>query len=144
MLFICLFQVADSGRRLYRRDDKIEKRARLRGKIITRWMQRIERKSLIKPIRKDDLQASTLDQRFDSKFQELCNTVTSEADCVNGRNIAEQQLRVRADLDFLMALPESPFVGAPGFRVSKVDQPVTAFLKLRGMNWAPCPLQIGR
>src|SRR5271168_5490549 len=86
-------RTADSGRRLYRRDDKVEKRARLRGKIITRWMQRIERKSLIKPIRKDDLQASTLDQRFDSKFQELCNTVTGEADCLNGRNIAQQQLR---------------------------------------------------
>ena len=38
-------------------------------------MQRIERKSFIEPIRKDDLQASTLKQRFDPKFQELCNTV---------------------------------------------------------------------
>src|ERR1700723_4697749 len=101
-------------RRLYRCDDKVEKRARLRGEIITRWMQRIERKSLIKPIRKDNLQASTLDQRFDSKFQKLCNTVTSEADCVHGRDIAQQQLRVRADLDLLTTLPEGPFVGAPG------------------------------
>jgi hypothetical protein len=70
----------DSGRRLYRRDDKVEIRARLRRKIIKRWMQRIERKSLTKPIRKEDLQASTLNQRFDSKFQELCAAVTSKAD----------------------------------------------------------------
>jgi hypothetical protein len=62
-------------------------------------MQRIERKSPTKPIRKDNLQASTLNQRFDSKFQELRDSVTSEADCVNGRNIAEHQLRVRVDLD---------------------------------------------
>src|SRR5271154_2350468 len=120
-----LISLAASG---HRRDDKVEKRTCLRGKIITRWMQRIERKSLIKPVRKYDLQASTLNQRFDSKFQELCDPITSEADCVNGRNIAEQQLRVRADLDFLTTLPESPLVGAPGFRVSKVDQPVIAFL----------------
>src|SRR5580658_896309 len=131
-------------RRLYRRDDKVEKRARLRGKIITRWMQRIERKSLIKPIRKDNLQASTLNQRFDSKLQELCNTVTGEADCVNGRNIAQQQLRVRADLDFVAALPEGPFVGTPGFRVSKINQAMIAFLKLGGMNWAARLLQISR
>src|ERR1700678_2414248 len=78
----------------YRRDDKVEKRARLRGEVVTRWMQRIERKSLIKPARKDDLQSSTLNRRFDSRFQELCNTVTGEADCVNCRNIAEQQLCV--------------------------------------------------
>jgi hypothetical protein len=82
----------DSGPLLYRRDDKVEKRACLRGKIITRWMQRTERKSLTKPIRKDNLQASTLNRRFDFNFQELRNTVTSEADCVNGRNIAEHQL----------------------------------------------------
>src|ERR1700727_2865292 len=73
-----------------RRNNKVEKRARLRGQIIPRWMQRIESKSLVKPLRKDDLQAPTLNKRFDSKFQELCNTVTGEADCVNGRNIAEQ------------------------------------------------------
>src|ERR1700723_4275723 len=130
-------------RRLYRCDDKVEKRARLRGEIITRGMQRIERKSLVKPIRKDDLQASTLDQRFDSKFQELCNTVASEADCVNGRNIAEQQLRVRVDLDFLAALPESPFVGAPGFRVPKINQTMIVFLEFGGMIWASCFLQVG-
>ena len=99
-------------------------------------MQRIERKTLIKPIRKDNLQASAFNQSFDSKFQKLCNTVTSEADCVNGRNIAEQQLRVRVDLDFLAALPESPFVGAPGFRVAKINQAMIAFVELGGMNWA--------
>src|SRR5271170_3406663 len=48
----------DSGREVYRCDHKVEKRARLRRKMVTRWMQRIERKSLIKPIRKDNLQAS--------------------------------------------------------------------------------------
>jgi AcrR family transcriptional regulator len=86
------------------------------------------RKSLTKPVRKDNLQASTLNQRFDSKFQELRNTVTSEADCVNGRNMAEHQLRVRVDLDFLAALLESPFAGAPGFRVPKINQTMIAFL----------------
>src|ERR1700740_320218 len=106
-------------------------------------MQRVERKSLIKPIGKDDLQASTLNQRFDSKFQKLCNTVTGEADCVNGPNIAQQQLRIRADLDFLTALPESPFVGTPGFRVPKINQAMIAFFKLRGMYWAARLLEIG-
>src|SRR6202789_304003 len=77
-------------RRLYRCDDKVEKRARLRGKIITRRMQRIERKSLIEPVRKDDLQTSTLNQRFAPKFQKLCNTIPSEADCVKSCNIAQQ------------------------------------------------------
>jgi hypothetical protein len=91
-------------------------------------MQRIERKSLTKPISKDNLQASTLNQRFDFNFQELRNTVTSEADCVNGRNIAEHQLCVRVDLDFFAALLESPFAGAPGFRVPKINQTMIAFL----------------
>jgi virulence-associated protein VagC len=50
-------------------------------------MQRKERKLLIEPIRKDNLQASILNQRFDSKFQELRNTITREADCVKSRNI---------------------------------------------------------
>ena len=118
----------DSGPRLYHRDDKVEKRACLRGKIITRWMQRTERKSLTKPISKDNLQASTLNQRFDCNFQELRNTVTSEADCVNGRNLAEHQLCVRIDLDFFAALLESPFAGAPGFRVPKINQTMIAFL----------------
>src|SRR5580658_6337273 len=95
-------------RRLYRCDDKVQKRARLRGKIITRRMQRIERKSLIEPVRKDDLQTSTLNQRFATKFQELCNTITGEANCVKSCNIAKQELRVRVDFDFLTALPESP------------------------------------
>ena len=80
---------------------------------------RIERKSLTRPISKDNLQASTLNQRFDFNFQELRNTVTSEADCVNGRNLAEHQLCVRVDLDFFAAPLESPFAGAPGFRVPK-------------------------
>jgi hypothetical protein len=93
-------------RRLHRRGDKVEKGARFRGRMMTRRMQRIQRKSLIKPIREDDLQTSILNQRLDSKFQELCNTVTSEADCVKGPNIAEQELRVRVDFDFLTALPE--------------------------------------
>ena len=47
-------------------------------------MQRIEWRSLTRPISKDNLQASTLNQRFDFNFQEVRNTVTSEADCVNG------------------------------------------------------------
>jgi AcrR family transcriptional regulator len=91
-------------------------------------MQRIERKSLTRPISKDNLQASTLNQRFDCNFQELRNTVTSEADCVNGRNLAEHQLCVRIDLDFFAALLESPFAGAPGFRVPKINQTMIAFL----------------
>ena len=91
-------------------------------------MQRTERKSLTKPIRKDNLQASTLNRRFDFNFQELRNTVTSEADCVNGRNIAEHQLCVRVDLDSFAALLESPFTGAPGFRVPKINQTMIAFL----------------
>src|SRR5271156_7003757 len=106
-------------------------------------MQRIERKSLIKPIREDNLQASTCNQRFDSKFQELCDTVTGEADCVNGRNIAEHQLRVRVDLDFLAALLEDPLVATPGFRVPKINQTMVAFVEFGGMNWAACFLQIG-
>ena len=47
---------------------------------------------------------------------------------MNGRNIAEHQLRVRVDLDFLAALRESPFAGAPGFRVPKINQTMIAFL----------------
>ena len=89
---------------------------------------RIERKSLTRPISKDNLQASTLNQRFDFNFQELRNTVTSEADCVNGRNLAEHQLCVRVDLDFFAALLESPFAGATGFRVPKINQTMIAFL----------------
>src|SRR5580704_5595014 len=77
----------ESRPRLHRRNDKVEKRARLRGKIVARWMQRKERKLLIQPIRKDNLQASILNQRFDAKFQELRNTITREADCVKSRNI---------------------------------------------------------
>src|SRR5258708_31747856 len=80
-------KIEDSGSRLQRRNDKVEKRARLRGKIVARWMQRKERKLLIEPIRKDNLQTSILNQRFDSKFQELRNTITREADCVKSRNI---------------------------------------------------------
>src|ERR1700722_20293253 len=131
-----------SAGRLHCRYDKVEKSARFWGKIITRRMQRIERKSLIKPIRKDDLQASTLDQRFDSKLQKLCNTVTSEADCVNGGNVAQQQLRDRADIDLLTSLPEDPLVGAPSFRVPKINQAMIAFLKIRRMFWASRLLQI--
>ncbi len=111
---------------------------------MTRRMQRIERKSLIKPIREDNLQASTLNQRLDSKFQELCNTVTSEADCVKSCNIAKQELRVRVDFDFLTALLERPFVGAPGLRVPKINQAMIALPKLGGMNWTARLLQIGR
>src|ERR1700721_561585 len=133
-----------SAGRLHCRYDKVEKSARFWGKIMTRRMQRIERKSLVKPIRKDDLQASTLDQRFDSKFQELCNTVTSEADCVKGRNIVKQELRVRVDPDFFSALPKCPLVATPGFRVPKINQVMIVFLKIGGMNWAARFLQIGR
>jgi hypothetical protein len=111
---------------------------------MTRGMQRIEKKLFINPIRKDDLQASTRDRRFDPKLQELCNTVASEADRVNGRNIAEQQLRVRIDLYFLTALTESPFVGTPGFRVSKINQTMIALPELGGVNWAARLVQIGR
>jgi hypothetical protein len=50
-------------------------------------MQRKERKLLIEPIRKDNLQTSILNQRFDSKFQELRNTITREAERVKSRNI---------------------------------------------------------
>ena len=107
-------------------------------------MQRIKRKSLIKPIRKDNLQAPTLNQRFDSKFLELSNTITSEADCVKRRNIAEHQLCLGVDLDFLAPLPKRPLVATPGFRVPKIDQTMIAFLKLGGMTWASCLLQIGR
>ena len=74
-------------------DDKVQKCARLRGKVMTRRVQRIERKSLVKPIRKDDRQPAALDQRFDSKFEQLCYPVTGEADCVEGCNITQQQLR---------------------------------------------------
>ena len=42
--------------------------------MMTRRMQRIERKPLIKPIREDNLQAATLNQRFAPKFQKWCNT----------------------------------------------------------------------
>ena len=56
---------------------------------MTRRMQRVERELLIEPIGEDNLQSSTLNQRFDSELQELCNTETGEADCVDGRNIAE-------------------------------------------------------
>lgn len=74
---------------------------------MTRRMQRIERKSLFKPIREDNLQTSILDKRLYSKFQKLCNTITSEADCVKSCHIAKQKLCVRVDFDFLTALPES-------------------------------------
>src|SRR5271155_6094109 len=131
-------------RRLHRRGDKVEKGARFRGRMMTRRMQRIERKSLIKPIREDDLQTSILNQRLDSKFQELCNTVTSEADCVKGPNIAKQELRVRVDFDFLTALPECPLVATPGIRIPKINQSMIALLKLGGMSWTARLLQIGR
>jgi hypothetical protein len=49
---------------------------------------------------------------------------------VNGSDIAEQQLRIRTDLDFSATLPESPFVGTAGFRVPKINQAMIAFLKL--------------
>ena len=77
---VVCYKAEESRLRLHRRNDKVEKRARLRGKMITRWMERIERESLIKPIWKDNLQTSTFNQRFDSKLQELSNTVTGEAD----------------------------------------------------------------
>jgi hypothetical protein len=92
----------------------------------------------------DHLQAPTLNQRFAPKFQKLCNSITSEADCVKSCNIAKQELRVRVDFDFLTALPESPFVGAPGLRVPKLNQAMIALLKLRGMNWTARFLQISR
>ena len=68
----------------------------------------------------DNLQASILNQRFDSKFQELRNTITREADCVE-----ESQYRLagaarsRLISDFLTALSERPLVAASGFRVAK-------------------------
>ena|ERR1700728_316717 len=132
-----------SGRRLERCDDKVQKCTRLRGKMMTRWVQRIERKSFVKPIRKNDLQPSTLDQRFDSKFEQLCYPVTGEADCVQGCNIAQQQLRFRADLDFFTALTERPFVGTPGLRVPEINQTMIAFLEPGGMVWASSSFQIG-
>jgi hypothetical protein len=106
-------------------------------------MQRIERKSLIKPIRKDDFQASALNQRFDSKFQALRNAVACEADRMNGCNIAEQQPRVRAYLGFLTALPKSQLVGVSGFRVPKINQAMIAFIEVEGMSWTAGLLQIG-
>lgn len=45
---------------------------------MARRMQRVERELLMEPIGKDDLQVSTLNQRFDSKFQKLCNAETVE------------------------------------------------------------------
>src|ERR1700751_509859 len=63
---------------------------------------------------------------------------------MNGRNIAEQQLRVRADLDFLAALTESPFVRTSCFRVPKIHKAMIAFLKLGGMSRAARLVQIGR
>src|SRR6266404_4164636 len=132
----------ESRPRLHRRNDKVEKGARLRGKIVARWMQRKERKLLIEPIRKNNLQAPILNQRFDSKFQELCNTVTSEADCVKSGNIVQQEPRVRVDLDFLTALSERPLVATSGFRVAKINQAMIAFVELGGMNWAARFLQI--
>ena len=41
-----------------------------------------ERKLFIEPTRKDNLQASILNERFDSKLQELRNIITREADYV--------------------------------------------------------------
>src|ERR1700735_2467867 len=111
--------------------------------MMTRRMQRIERKSLIKPIREDDLQTSILNQRFDSKFQKLCNTVTSEAHRMKSGNITQQELCVRVDLDFFTALPERPLVPTAGFRVPKINQAMITLLKLGGMNWTARFLEIG-
>ena len=59
-------------------------------------------------------------------------------------NIAKQELRVRVDFDFLTALRENQFVGAPGLMVPTIKQALVALLKLGGMNWTARPLQIGR
>jgi hypothetical protein len=45
---------------------------------------------LVEPIRKDDLQAPILDQRFDSKFQELSNPLTSETYSMKRGDIVQQ------------------------------------------------------
>jgi hypothetical protein len=47
-------------------------------------------------------------------------------------------------IHFLTALPESPFVGAPGFRIAKINQTMIAFLKLGGMLWATRFFQVNR
>ena len=63
-----------------------------------------------------------LNQRFDSKFQELSNPVISQTDCMKSGDIVQQELRVRLISISLLPCRNAHPLATPGFRVPKINR----------------------
>jgi len=131
-------------RGLDRRRQELKERARLRCEVLARGIVGIQGETLFLPIRKEGYQPSVREMGVDAEFEKLSDPISCQAHSVHRRDVTQNELALRLNLDLLSTFTECPLEGAACLRISKIDHPMSICDQLLWIGRVAVFLQVAR